>query len=98
MENTELENAKPETVSYYVFEGEMARAERHSKRWAWAFLIAFIALVCSNIGWIVYESQFEDVITTVTQETSSDGGGDAIINGTYAGAVIDGEIQTDGDN
>ena len=62
-----MEN-KPETVSYFVYEGEMARAERHVRRWVLAFLIVFVALIVSNISWIVYESQFEDVVT-VTQDT-----------------------------
>lgn len=93
-----MEEHKPEKVDYFIYEGEMARAERHARRWMIACIIAFCALIVSNVGWVIYESQYQDVVTTVSQESSSDGGGDAIINGTYAGAVMDGESKTDDNN
>lgn len=53
-------------VPYIVYEGEMARAERRDKR-QWIVIIALIvALLASNIGWLVYESQFETY--TYTQD------------------------------
>lgn len=57
-----------ETVPYTVFESVQARADRRFKL-MWALLILMlIALVGTNAGWIIYESQFEDVVT-VTQDT-----------------------------
>ncbi len=48
-------------ISYIVFEGEMARAERHIKR-LWITLIVTILLFAAcNIAWLVYESQFNTV-------------------------------------
>lgn len=88
----------PENIPYLVHEEELVRMERNVKRWFIGWIITFIALLLSNIGWIYYENQFEDVSTTVTQETSSEGGGDAIINGNNAGAVFYGESETDGNN
>ena len=88
----------PETVSYYDHQEQMTREERHTNRWRIFAWVMFAAFVISNLGWIIYESQFEKVSTTVTQETSSEGGGDAIINGTYAGAVINGEGEADSNN
>ena len=67
-----------ETVSYTVYEGAQARADRRFKLMWWLVIIMFVALIGTNAGWIVYESQFEDVVTTtqtVTQETA-DGGGE----------------------
>ena len=84
----------PETVSYYDHQEQMTREERHTNRWRVFAWVMFAAFVLSNLGWIIYESQFEKVSTTVTQETSSEGG-DATINGTYAGAVINGEGEAD---
>jgi hypothetical protein len=85
----------PETVSYYDHQEQMIREERHTNRWRIFAWVMFISFVLSNLGWIIYESQFATVTTTVKQETSSEGGGDAILNGTYAGAVINGESETD---
>lgn len=58
-------------VPYYVYEGEQARAERHIKRLWILCIVIFLALVGTNAGWIIYESQFEDVTMTVTQDTPS---------------------------
>jgi len=39
-----MENKRPETISYYEHEAEVARAEVHAERWALAALIAFAIL------------------------------------------------------
>lgn len=72
-------------VSYLEFESSQARMERVNKR-LWILCIILIAtLLGTNCAWIVYENQFEDVVTeTYTSET--DGGGTAIANG--GGSVI----------
>lgn len=93
-----MEGKKPESIDYYTYESAMARAERHAHRWMIACIIIFIALIATNTGWIVYESQYEDIVTTVTQESSSEGGGDSIINGNKAGGVFYGESETNGNN
>jgi hypothetical protein len=73
----EEKSVKPETISYYDHEEQIARSEAHLKRWAIAALIAFIALILTNAGWIIYEAQYQDVVTeTFTSET--DQGGDAL--------------------
>ena len=87
-----------EKVSQYVFESELARMERHIKRWFIGWLITFAALVLSNLGWLYYEHQFEDVTTTVEQEVSSEGGGNAVLNGDNAGAVYYGESEAKNNN
>lgn len=89
-------------IPYYVHQDDMNKMDMSHKRiekWLLGLLIAmFVALVGTNAYWIYYENQFEDVTTTVTQETSSEGGGDAIIHGENAGAVYYGESKADGDN
>lgn len=58
-------------------------------------LVLIVLLVGSNIAWIVYESQFEDVVTTAEEhydvEQNAEGGGDnnSIING----GVVNGEAE-----
>ena len=70
-------------VPYIVFEGEMARVERRDKR-QWIVIIALIAaLLTSNIGWLIFESQFE----TYTYEYSHDGEGLNNINTGEQGDV-----------
>ena len=93
-----MEEKKMPDIPYLAHEEEIVRMERNVKRWFIGWIITFIALVLTNVGWIVYENQFEDITTTVSQETSAEGGGNAIINGDKAGAVIYGESETDGHN
>lgn len=69
-------------VPYIVYEGEMARAERRDRR-QWVVIIALIvALLTSNIGWLVYESQFD------TYSYSQDGEGLNNINTGEQGDVL----------
>lgn len=69
-------------VPYVVFEGEMARAERREKR-LWVVIIALVvALLATNIGWLVYESQFE----TYYYEQNGDGLNN--VNGGTQGDVL----------
>lgn len=85
-----MDENKNETMSYFAHEGEMARMERHVKRWFIGWIITFVALILTNIGWIVYENQFQDVVTeTYTAET--DQGGTAIANG-------DGSVTVNGES
>lgn len=86
-----METKKPENVSYYVHESEMARQERHVKRLWVLVIIMFAALVITNAGWIWYESQFEDIV--MTQDATTDGGGDAIIHGVVGDYYGQGETE-----
>lgn len=80
-------------VPYIVHESEMARLERIIKRQFVLIVVALCFLVGTNVCWIAYENQFEDIETTeVTQDLDS-GNGDAIIND---GVHINGESTTDG--
>lgn len=59
--NDEKVNNGIKDVQYFVFEGELARAERHTKRIWIALIVCIIALFASNIAWLYYESQFETI-------------------------------------
>lgn len=71
-------------VSYIVFEGEMARAERRDKRQWIVIITLIIALLASNLAWIWYESQFE----TYYYEYKQDGEGLNNVNVGEQGDVI----------
>jgi preprotein translocase subunit SecY len=72
----------PSNVPYVVHESAMARAERQNKRLVWVIVLLIVLLVGSNIGWLVYESQFETVETNETIiEATQDGEGTNIVGG-----------------
>lgn len=57
-ENKKVTENKPD-VPYIVFEGEMARADRHNKR---LFIVSIIAIICflvSNLVWIWFFNQYD---------------------------------------
>lgn len=71
-------------VPYLVHEGVMVRFERTIRR-LWIIIILLIAvLVGTNIAWLVYESQFEDVVITADQ-TAEQGGNNYAVGGDFAG-------------
>ena len=47
----------------------LAELKKSSKRWFVISIILLVALVVSNIGWLLYESTFETVSEDSTQET-----------------------------
>lgn len=89
-------------IPYFVHENDMNRLDQSHKRvekWQYIIIVMiFSTLVASNIAWLVYENSFEDVTTTIMQETSSEGGGDAILHGDNAGATFYGESKADDNN
>ena len=60
------------TIPYVVYEANEMRHERREKRYVWLIAILIFLLVGTNIGWLIYESQFEVVQdTTITQENEN---------------------------
>ena len=58
-----------------------ATQERTIKR-LWITIIILIGLLCAtNFAWLVYESQYEDVSTSIEAEQQTDGGGDNFLIG-----------------
>ena len=85
-----------EQIPYIAHESMMSRMERTIKRlWIMA-IILIVLLVGTNLAWLYYEMQFEDVVTTetFTQEAITDDGGYAIINGEGE-VTINGEGKSD---
>lgn len=85
-------------IPYFAHEGEMARFERTNKRLWVIVIILIIALVGSNAGWLIYESQFETATISEEYEATADNNSNAIMNGS-GGVIINGgngKIYTDG--
>ena len=75
-------------VPYIVHEGDMARMERSNKRLWIVVLVLIILLLGSNVAWLMYESQFEEVTTTtqeVTQEVECENSYNSFVGGDYNG-------------
>lgn len=89
---TESENA---IMPYAVHETAMAQNERHTKSLVRVIVLLIVLLVGSNAGWLIYNSQFDDVeetTTTITQD-NTDGYNNYIGND---GDIING--KTDDNN
>ena len=76
----------------YQAEANAARLERTIARLWTLLILMLLVLVGSNMAWIYYENQFEDVVT-IEQESSTEGGGNAIVNN--GGDVNYGTSETD---
>lgn len=93
-ENKEI--GKMEPVPYIAHESSMARLERIIKRLWIVVLVLIILLAGTNAAWIYYESQWEDVTTTYSQEVTqeTDGGGNNnFIGGDYKGSADSSENE-----
>ena len=88
-------------ISLYTHEAETARLERIIKRlWILAIII-FAALIVTNGAWIYYESQWqvvEETTTeqTVTQNVRATGDSDAVLAG-IGDATNGSESEADGE-
>lgn len=83
--------AKPSFVPYAVYEMEQAKSERTSKRLIAVIVLLILLLVGSNIGWLIYESQFEVVESTTNQEViqEADNGENHFVGGDIIGETDD---------
>lgn len=65
----------PATVDFFVYDDTVSRYEKTVKR-LWIALIVVVSLFfATNIGWLIYESQFE----TISYDYDQDGEGVNII-------------------
>lgn len=68
-------------VPYVVHESAMARSERHNKRLWIVILVLIVALLGTNLAWIIYEAQLETVEeSTVVEQENSNGDNNYIGN------------------
>lgn len=81
---------RPASIPYFVHEGEVNRLERINRRLFVLLLVIFLAFIGTNAGWIIYESEYQDVVVSQDVDT---GEGAAVISGT--GDVYYGEDQAD---
>ena len=70
-----------DNILYITYESAMARMERANKRNFIIIIILILALIATNAGWIIYESQFETVETTTQIEAEQSGADVNIVGG-----------------
>lgn len=97
MDKNVVKNEDLVTIPLACHENDMEREDRKHKRLWILILVLIVALVGSNVGWIYYESQWEDVVTetntqTITQD-SGDGGSNTY-NGDFLGGDYIGETNS----
>lgn len=82
-----------DTVSFVAFESACTRLERNNRRLFILCVILIVALIASNTGWVIYESQFQDVEVTqgVEQDAEGDGLNQFVGGDFYAPADSEGE-------
>ena len=88
--------ARSEPVPITVHDLDMARMERSNKRLFWALISVVVALVVSWIGFFVYESQYDYIEETTTQEVWQDADGDG--SNSFVGGDNYGEPAHPDDN
>ena len=62
-------NSTPASVPFAVYESVMAQI----RRLVWLIVLLIVLLVGSNVGWLIYEAQFdvvEETTTTITQDNA----------------------------
>lgn len=83
------------TIPYFAHEGEMNRMERTNKRLWIVIIILIVALLGTNAGWLVYESQFADEVVTTQVEATQDGNYN-FVSGGDLNYGTDGQNNEDG--
>jgi len=86
------EDQKVATVPFFIHEATVERLERLNKRWFIFALIVFIALIATNAGWIVYESQYETYY--YSQEAQTDNAPAITLLNTGEGDINYGQGKT----
>lgn len=64
---------EPVMIPYFAHEGEMTRMERVNKRLWVLIIVLIVALLGTNAGWIYYENQFSEVVTTTEIDADQQG-------------------------
>lgn len=80
-------------IPFAAHESAMARAERHIKALIWVIVLLIVLLVGSNVGWLIYEAQFEvveETTETVITQDNADGYNNYIGND---GDIVNGETD-----
>lgn len=81
-------NAEKMSIPYVVHEATATRLERINTRLWIVVLILIFTLIASNLAWIIYEKQFEEIESDTMIDCEQSGDGTNIVGGgnVYYGA------------
>ena len=82
------------TVPFIVHENLRAQMSAINARLIRVIVLLIVLLVCSNVAWLYYESQFETETTHMEIEQDTDGGG----NNYVVGGDFNGEAKGQSEN
>lgn len=91
------EEEKMMTVPYIAHQSAAARQERQIRRMWIVVLFLICALIGTNLAWVVYESSFEEVVTTEEIIVDADDNGNANYIG-QDGNIYNGENNSEEEN
>lgn len=83
--------AKMTLFVHDVYEAQIERLQENAKKWRQFCLALLAAIILTNVGWFIYELQFDSIV--ITQDANADGG-DASVSGNV-GDVYYGASQSD---
>lgn len=87
------ENKNIAIIPLAVYDCEVARNERMFKKMWSALILLILLLVGSNVGWLIYESQFETIEESVIIEAEQDASNGT--NNIYGGDYYYGEAESE---
>lgn len=76
-------------VPYAAHEIAIATSERHSKRLWIVILVLIVALLGTNLAWIIYENSFDDYVITQDVEQDAENGTNNFVGGNVYGEAED---------
>ena len=76
-------------VPFAAHEASLARSERHNKRLWIVILVLIVALLGTNLAWIIYENSFDDYAITQDVEQDADNGTNNFVGGDVYGEAED---------
>ena len=79
----------PDNLPYAAHEIAMAQSERNIKRLWIIILVLIVALIGTNLAWIIYENSFEDYVITQEVEQDVDNGTNNFVGGDVYGETED---------
>ena len=82
LQDLDIQDLDVQTKALYMaFESSQARIERvNFKLWI-VILVLIVTLIGTNVGWLIWENQWQYVQTDTTIEATQDGSGTNIVGG-----------------
>lgn len=92
-QETHFEGLENQSVSGIIHELDMAKMERANKRQMILSIILLVALILSNLFWVIRDSAYVDIVeTTIEAEQTADNySSNYAVGGDYLGGETNGE-------